>query len=496
MVVKNIISRRFIFAGAVFAFATIFVPSKVTLAQGGMQTLPSVDEGDYVDFVNVSASDFHPNLAPCLEKLRDPSSYIGRNDKGNQRKVLKQIELGKNGWLFSTSDFRTDFTMTDKTLDYMVAVKAALKSKGVDLYLVIQPPRAMLMHEHIDPEYMPEGYDAAVAKANYKSLIKKLNGAGIAAADLSDIPTDLAFFFKGDIHWRREGAQWSAEQISKLIRENEQYSSIKKEEFYIENIGTEKNKKGEFIEFVEELCDVVITPEPRPIWETTSKVAVSNNSLSANIAYADIAVVGTSNTEREDDFNFVGSLKQALSVDVRNNAMPIDRFSNSLYRFFSTDEFQNHPPKILIWEFISYHDFDEYKGFRQMIPAIKGGCSDGDALVISDSMNINDPKTYEHGIYEIIFMNNLENKHIRALDSYLELNVTEPEKRKLHVSVLYVSGDADTIDISRSSRVENNGRYFIDFTDEIDQELMVIQIETDKPLGKVKARLCSKNKNI
>ena len=495
MVITNIISRRFILAGAVLASAMVFVPVKVTLAQEAAQPIPRPGEKNDAGIVNVPTSYAYPDLTSCVEKLRDPSIY-----KGSKRRILKQIEPGLDGWIFRTADFRSDFTMPDKTFDYMVAVKDALKAKGVDLYLVIQPPRAMLMHEHINPAYMPEDYDASVAKANYKYLIKKLNKAGIRAADLSDIPSDLVYFFKGDPHWRREGAQWSAEKVSSLIRENEQYKDIAKEEFSIEITWWLEDEKGEFDEFVEGICGVVIPPERRPMWATTSKNAVSEASLFGDITYADVAIVGTSNTAHEEDFNFVGSLKKALKVDIRNKAMSAGGFSGAAHTFFGTDEFQNHPPKILIWEFLSHHQFDDYAGFRQMLPAIEGGCSNEEALFASDNLEINIPDAeideLQSVMHEFIFMDYLEDKHVRALDSYLELNVVEPENRRLQVSVLYANGDADTIDVSRSRRAKNEGKYFIDFNDDIDEELMLIQIETDKPLGKIEAKLCSKNKNI
>ena len=464
----------------------------------------------------------YPDLTPCLEKLRDPSVY-----KGSKGKLFKQIEPGKDGWLFRTVDFRSDFTMPDKTFDSIVSVKDALKRKGVDLYVVVQPPRAMLMHDYVDPEHMPQGYDWTVAKTNYKAMVQRLNDAGIYAVDLSDIPSGLDYFFKGDFHWRKEGAQWSAEQVSNMIRENPQYGSIEKQEFSVEITDWLKGEKGDFDDFVEEVCGVTMPSERLPVWATTLvSDSVSEDSLFGSPAYPDIAIVGTSNTANQEDFNFVGFLKQALEVDVRNHAVAGGAFSGAARLFFSSEEFHKYPPKILIWEFLSHHNFDDYAGFRQMLPAIEGGCTDEEALVVSDILALKAPKgsisslgpsvpvpviagisvgpsaqgfrKAKRGapLHEVVFLDYLEDKHIKAGDVYLDLGVVEPGNRVLKVSTLYANGDADTIDVSRSRHGENNGRYFIDFTGDIDQELMLIQIETDKPEGTIKARLCSKNKNI
>ena len=498
-----------ILTAAILITAVMFLTSSKSHATDENPAMQRPGAKNEEGVVNVTSPDAYPDLSLCINRLHDPNIY-----RGSKRRILKQIEPGKDGWLFRSADFRTDFSMSEQTFNYMVSVNEALKAKGVDLYLVIQPARAMLMHEYINPHNMPEGYSAKTAKKNYKELIKKLNSAGVKAVDLSDTPSDLVYFFKGDPHWRREGAQWTAEQLAKMIRKNKQYKKIKKEEFSVEITWWLESEKGEFDEFVEEICEVEIPPERRPMWATTSLSGVSEDSLFGDVTYPDIAIIGTSNTAHEEDFNFVGSLKQALNADIRNKALSAGAFSGSGLLFFSTEEFHQYPPKILIWEFLSHHNFEDPVGFRQMLPAIQGQCTDDNALAMSDNVTINIPVIEEKPtdpesepntttpqprkpveMHEVVFMDYLEDKNIRALDSYLQLDVTNPENRLLKVSVLYANGDADTIDVTRSRRGENNGRYYIDFSQDFDQELMLIQIETDKPTGTVKARLCKKNKN-
>lgn len=496
---------------------TILVPISAAYAQDVDLARPGAKNDGGV--VNVTSPKVYPDLTPCMPKLRDPLNY-----KGTKRKILKQIEPGNDGWLFRTADFRTDFTMPDKTFDYMVKVNNALKAKGTDLYIVLQPPRAVVERAHVLPQFKPEAYDPDVAQANYRALIKRLNDAGIHAVDISAPPSDFEYFFKGDPHWRREGAQWSAEQVAKMVRENPQYAGIKKEEFSIEITWWLESELGELDEFVQEICGVEIPPERRPMWATTGLSGVSEDALFGDVTYPDIAIIGTSNTAHEEDFNFVGSLKQAMKADIRNRAMSAGGFSGSGLVFFASEEFQQHPPKILLWEFLSHHVFDDYVGFRQMLPAIQGECTDTDALAKSDDIVItiseedkkpnmpallplkegmfgppspvNPLERVPVKMHEVKLMDYLETKHIKGKESYLQLEVTEPETRDLRLSVLYANGDADTIDLSRSRRAENTGRYFVEFNPDIDQELMMMQIETDKPDGKVKARICAKNKDL
>lgn len=470
----------------------------------------------------------YPDLTECQNTLWDDTKYRG------DRRILKHIRSGKDGWLYRSADFRTDFNMPDETFNYMVRVNEGLKAKGISLYVVLQPSRAIVMSDYIDPKTMPEGYDPNVAKANYKALIKRLNDAGIHAPDLSEPPKDIVYFFKGDPHWRREGSQWTAKKVKEMVAQNPVYNTLDREEFSVEITWWLESEKGEFDEFVEAVCGVTIPPERRPMWATTSlSEDISEASLFGDVSYPDVAIVGTSNTAHEEDFNFVGSLKQELKADIRNRAVSAGAFSGSSLLFYSTDEFHEHPPKILIWEFLSHHNFDDYEGFRQMVPAIMGPCK-GDDVLASKELTIQVPQytidqdferiedqiidvshltgeenaselrrmqkrnkaLQESVMHEVMVFDDLEGQHILAKDSYLAIEVKNPENRMINIGTLFSTGNAEEVSVSRSRRAENNGRYFWEFDPKEEGELIMLQIETNKPQGTIKANICKKPDGI
>ncbi|MCB1592042.1 MAG: hypothetical protein KDI90_06275 [Alphaproteobacteria bacterium] len=492
-----------------------------------------------------------PDLGFCSQ-LKDEKLYRGGD------KVMRVIYVGKGGWLYRSLDFRTDYTMSQDTLDSMQRLKDRLKEKGTELYIVLQPSRAVVANKHIDPKEMPEGYDWQVAKKNYQGLISTLQGLGINITDLSSPPDDFEYFFKGDPHWRREGANWSAQQVAKLVLQHPLFKTKEKEEFSNEITWWLESEKGEFDEFVEKVCKVIVPPERRPMWATTALTQVTSaDALFGDVTYPDIAIVGTSNTAHEEDFNFVGSLKLALKSDIRNRAMSAGGFGGAGVVFFSTDEFQDYPPKILLWEFLSHHTFEDPVAFRQMIPAVSGKCS-GENLLASaekafappppestkeDSVQpasadqaaatapqagegtpaqeavtpqkppVAEPSTlavygpelpnakkrkkkYE-AMNEVMFFDNLDTQNVMAQGSYLELEVTQPESRQIKIGVLYDNGEAEEVDVSRSIRAENNGRYFLEFDQKYAGKVVMVQIATDKPKGQIKAQICKyKDGNI
>ncbi len=488
----------------------------------------------------------YPDLSKCAA-IKDGSLYRGED------RVMKFIHVGTAGWLYRSLDFRMDYTMPEKTMNYMKRVNEALKAKGVDLYVVLQPSRAMVVPGHIDPNDVQEGYDPKVAKRNYQALISELQSNGIQTTDLSNPPNDFEYFFRGDPHWRREGSMWTAKQMASLILQNQFFNGREPEKFSNEITWWLESEKGEFDEFVDKFCGVDIPPERRPMWATTALAGeASEASLFGDVTYPGIAIVGTSNTAHEQDFNFVGSLKQELSADIRNKAVAAGGFAGSSLLFYASDEFHEHTPKIVIWEFLSHHIFDDYIGFRQMLPAIYGACSEQEALAVATTKivppvgyvdpnfigpmqpvavdpaaavpavapvvpvagGVVDPNAPvmlaatmdEYGpplpstakkknrlseeMHESLVFENLDTKAISPQDSYLYIEVTAPESRLLEIGVLYANGDAEEIDVSRSRRAENNGKYYLEFNPDFVDPVVMVQIETDKPQGDVKARIC------
>lgn len=265
----------------------------------------------------------YPDLAFCSQQLKDETLYRGGD------RVMRVIYPGKSGWLFRSLDFRTDFTMSDPILVYMKRLNETLKKRGIDLYVMLQPPRAVLATDHIDPKEMPEGYSASEGQRGYQALVSKLQSLGINIKDLSNPPGILNISSRAT---RTGGGRikWTADQMAEMILKNPLFKDKKKEEFSNEITWWLESEKGEFDEFVEKICKVIIPPERRPMWATTALSDVTDASaLFGDVTYPDIAIVGTSNTAHEEDFNFVGSLKLALKSDIRNRALSAGGFGGA-----------------------------------------------------------------------------------------------------------------------------------------------------------------------
>lgn len=400
------------------------------------------------------------------------------------KKQYKYVLHGKDGWLYRTVDFRTDFVIKPKSMEYFKRLNKIMKQKGETLIVFLQPPRAVMGARHIDPAVAPAGYDPAQGKAGYKAFIKQLNDNDILAVDLSDAPTEPEYFQKGDIHWNYEGAKWSAIKLAEMIKKLPAYDKLEKKNFVSEIISWEIPDRGTLEDLIQYVCQYNIEIISYPVWATTPDAESSDNasiedSLLGDLSFPEITVVGTSNSYLDYKFNFVGMLKNLLKTDVYNAAIIGGGFGSSSFRYYASDEYQEHPPKVVVWEFLTQHNYnasDADSSFRQMIPALYGACDPKDAVATYDG---------EIKSTKVDFFDKLKNTPLK--DTYLYLEATNPEGRSLQVEILYADGEADMINMSRNTRMTNNGKYYLEMPDNTP---LFMNLITDKPEGNLHARLC------
>ena len=414
---------------------------------------------------------------PVCAAARTAGAYARKRD-------LRYILHGKDGWLFRTIDFRTDFTASPETLDYFKRLNNLLKSKGQTLVIALQPPRAVVSAQHIDFADMPKGYSPEKARAGYEAFLQQLDKLGIVTADLSGVSPDVTYFSKGDFHWAPAGSGDAAQKVAAVLKKLPAYGDISKQDFESEVAGIDAAERGALEEFIQQTCQTNIQLTTRPVWATHAKKSgvSSASSLLEDVAFPSVAVVGTSNSAEDDKFNFVGALKHFSRTDIYNAALTGGGFSSSSYRYYASEEYHEHPPRIIVWEFLPQHNYnntESMNGFRQMIPAIYGACKK-DAALADYSGNITQGQTE--------FFNKI--KTVPLKNTYLYLDVTDPKERSLQMEALYTNGDTEQVELTRTTRLENNGKYFFELGSPENNNALFFHIITDTPRGHMTARIC------
>ena len=416
---------------------------------------------------------------PICAAARTEEAYAKKRD-------IRFLSHGKDGWIFRTIDFRSDFLATGKTLEYFQRLNKLLAEKGQKLVIVFQPPRALVEAQHIDTADMPKGYAADKALLGYKTFLKQLEQAGLTTVDLSGGPD--GYFGKGDFHWAPAGAGYSAQQVAEVIKKLPGFDGVERHKFETKVVGMGAADRGAFEEFIQNTCKENIELTTKPVWMTYQADSSGAGSLLGDTSVPAITMLGTSNSAQDDKFNFVGALKHDLGADVYNAAVTAGGFGESADRYYASDLYHKNPPKIIAWEFLPQHNYNNAESqndFRQMIPAVYGECTAQSALAqqtaaISGTNTAILPGTSK----------------ISLKDSYLYLNVTEPAERSLKLEILYADGNADQVDLTRSTRTENNGKYFFELSNGNETKALFFHLVTDTPKGKVTARLCHYPVNV
>jgi alginate biosynthesis protein AlgX len=408
---------------------------------------------------------------PVCAAARSEAAYASPG-MGDMRYVLH----GRDGWLFRTSDFRTDFSASPETIKYFDRLNRTLVARGQTLIVALQPPRALMAFQHTDPAAAPKDYSPEKARAGYRDFIAQLAKAGIKVVDLSAAPENADYFERADFHWSSAGAAWSAERVARTVRELPVYSTLPRQKFQTSVTGLAAPSRGTLAEFVQQTCGVNIQMTSAPIRTTVPQA----RQQAKTTAFPGITLLGTGNSANDQKFGFAGRLKALLETDIYNAAVAGGSAGLSPYIYLASDEYRQHPPKVIIWELPSNYNYNStlsHAGFRQVLSAIDGGCGDKTA-VARWSGNLD---AHQTSIFDGI-------QKIPLQDTYLYVEASGVMPGPLKAEILYGDGEADEIDMT-GSRSRTGNRYYLELRGAA-APAQFVHLSGQSPGASLVARLC------
>lgn len=325
-------------------------------------------------WLTAGATSFATEPQPDMEtavcaKARDLSAY--------RSKSLALLVPGADGFLFrSRIDMRDYGPLKSGPKKELLKVVAALRERGTEVVLVVPPPRPVADRARLlASEVAALGYDVAAADAGYEAMLEDLRASGVHVADVlgrarAGLGADEPFYLRRDIHWSSDGARIAAEAAAETIRGLPLAGSLERRAFVTEprEVGDADEKLGEALE---KICDVDVPPERETFYRTTETDAEAGLF---DDRPPEVVLVGTSFSHRgDDDPNFSGFLRQALSARVLNASEEGGGFEGSMSAYLRSDAFRDDPPKVIVWEFPPYErpDVDDGKPIRIVRSALK-----------------------------------------------------------------------------------------------------------------------------
>jgi alginate biosynthesis protein AlgX len=430
------------------------------------------------------------------DDMYDPDVYDERNI--THYKIMLD---GKDNWIFRTeNDFRSEWSISDKTINKITKLQDVLNKMNTELYIVMPPVRGMVHADKIKNKYK-EKYGLTDNNAiwnAYESMIDKMKKSGVNIVGASQNETPKQFFYEQDHHWRSEGAKFMAQKTAEMIkRESDLYKSLPVIEYETVEAGMH-NYDNSYSTAFEKICDTSLEPTPVIEYKTRPKQAAqTSNDLFSDEEEPSVVLLGTSNSVLGSSYaNFEGYLKEYLSRDIVNYADIGAGIDTSLIDFLNSNKFRNNRPKIIIWEVPGYYDLNimDDKVFNQAAPTALGQCSSQNTLM-REAIRINNKNTvlFKAGRIKNVNMANESQENntnaasndivfidqISDLESkYLSLNFRKPVEDRFSVRFQYEDGGVKIQQFNRSDDFTDFKNYYTFFPQNDNKKIINITLDS------------------
>ncbi len=434
----------------------------------------------------VQAPAFHAE--PCCNLC--PAAHDAKNYTTRYQRNFTTLVQAEGDWLFRTQeDLRTEFDTSPAGYRRMQQLHDAFKSKGVELVVVYQPTRGLVNRNKLLPAER-ERYDYDKALKNYQAMLTRFAKMGYFVPDLSPLTNEQQahdFYFRGDQHWTPYGAERTAKIVAETVKKIPAFADIPRREFETKVSGR-MGKTGTLHNMAGQLCGSSYAIQYMDQFSTEPKGEAGDGDLFGDSANPEITLVGTSHSGK--NYNFSGFLEQYIGADVLNVAFPGGGLEGSMLQYLGSEDFQKHPPKVLIWEFSPLYRLDQETIYRQMMALLDNGCEGKPSQLTARAK-------LQPGKNELLI--NSQNRDLRNASHQLDIRFADPSVKTLQATLWYMNGRHEDIKIDKPQTADTDGRFAFELrTDEdwASQNLLAVEIQGPQPgaeAQQVEAKLCKRN---
>jgi alginate biosynthesis protein AlgX len=374
---------------------------------------------------------------------------------------------------------------------------AAFASQGTELAMVLLPTRGLMHRDKIRPD-LTQGFDYQQASRSLSAYLNQLRDAGAIVPDIMQLverPPTEEYFFRRDHHWTSTGARATARLVADQLLQHPLHAELTSKA-YRTQAGATQYKDGTMNLALASLCGNHYGFQYVPGFQTVPEI----NDVSALFdeePIPEVILVGTSNSASRDvenkQFNFDGFLKEYLSVDLLNFAMPGAGEYGSMTEYLHSDSYSAaSPPKLIIWELPANYRLEKPLMYRQLIPAIDGQCSDENTLL---SNRLEAPGLEINERVELLSNTGDGRLDLAGHDGYLDIRAGNGNLKHFYLIVYYDNGTRDKVWIRREAIV-SGGQYYLELSkapEFRDANLLSVFLEPSEALKtptSLEVRLC------
>lgn len=378
-------------------------------------------------------------------------------------KSMKRIAPGKDSWLFrSEVDLSNDFGIPPALQPQFKRLIQAFAAKHVQVVIAVQPTRGMMHRDKVraDSAY---GFDFARARRNLARFLDQLRAGGALVPDilpLVDSPPQPDYFFRRDHHWTPTGAQATARIVAEAVQQQPFYAGLTKKDYRTEP-SVMVPKDGTMSRALKKICGNNYGFQYVRGFQTVP----AGDDLSALFeeeSTPEVILVGTSNSANRDDdsknYNFDGYLKEYLGVDILNLALPGAGQEGALLNYLqSADYSPDAPPKMIIWELPASFHLEDPLLYRQLLPAIQGGCAKAEVLAGQQTAL---PPLQVNQRIEIFSNSGAQRRDLSDLAGFLDIQLSDKNLKDFYLITYYDNGQRDKVWYRREAIVAG-GQFYL-----------------------------------
>ena len=252
------------------------------------------------------------------------------------------VLVGDDGWLFTTEEFPQTPGYQARLERRFVFIKETaqkLKRNNIDLVIALIPSKSRIYQQHLGRYRYPKAQQSL-----YEKILTTLKAEPLHIVDLrpalSNMPNS---FLKRDTHWSAEGAMMAAQVISEQVA----LQGLPKTSF--------KRVPISAVSHIGDLSRYLPGTHFNETRETLVQynVQTSQNDITEGALFdtpkIPITLIGTSYSANPL-WGFEGHLKYALQTDILNMSDEGLGPFEVMRRWFDSDAFKNHKPRVVIWE--------------------------------------------------------------------------------------------------------------------------------------------------
>ena len=364
------------------------------------------------------------------------------SNSGFQRfgNILKDNE----GWLVSEKlDLQIDHNVLSlQEKNNLNRFANLLKKHKIDLIMVPTPPRGLIFNNKMAT--LATDFDVNTLDTQFNHLLADIKPLGkiINTFNLAAKPPNN-LFYKSSFDWTPSGAKWYSEKIANVIL---QTNSNNLATFSTTPTG-QLSASGAIRSYVESICQLALEPEYSASFVTTKNSNQNNSALT-------IALLGDRLAQQER-FQFAELLAASTASRVLNYAQSEGSHQWGWLQLINDIVNKNVDVNTIVWQFQANQGFASNALFRQLIPALNGGCSIDTATIdTSFAINMNASST------EILMTNSAP--RFSSSSMMAELTFVNAQVKSVELKLWFDNGSDRRVSLSQAFQSVGDTLFYID----------------------------------